>query len=79
MTRLARRLEALDLRPAQATVLMVIEAKPGITQSDIGKLLEIASANMATLAERLAERNLIDRQRMTVARRGCACPKLATG
>jgi len=44
---------------------MVIEAKPGIAQSDIRKLLEIASANMAPLAARLAERNLIDRERAT--------------
>jgi DNA-binding MarR family transcriptional regulator len=64
MARLAQRLEPLGLRPAEATVLMVIGANPGITQSEVGRLLEIASANMAPLTSRLGRRALIVRQRV---------------
>lgn len=61
MAGLAQRLEVFNLRPAESTVLMVIDANPGITQSEIGRLLDIASANMAPLASRLQERDLIVR------------------
>ena len=62
MARLARRFAAFDLRPAEATVLLVIDANPNITQSDIGRMLDIASANMAPLVSRLADRKLVERQ-----------------
>ncbi len=62
MARLAARLERLQLRPAEATVLLVIGANPGVKQSQIGRLLDIASANMAPLTARLADRGLILRQ-----------------
>jgi DNA-binding MarR family transcriptional regulator len=61
MATLAKRLGALSLRPTEATVLMVIEANPNITQSEIGRLLDIASANMAALVSRLEERDLVGR------------------
>ncbi len=62
MGRFAARLVGLDLRPAEASVLLVIGANPGATQSEIGRLLGIASANMAPLAARLVKRDLIVRQ-----------------
>ena len=62
MARLAVRLERFQLRPAEATVLLVIGANPGVKQSQIGRLLDIASANMAPLTARLAYRGLIIRQ-----------------
>ena len=62
MAKLAARLTTLDLRPSEATVLMVIDANPGVTQSEIGRLLDIARANMAPLTARLATRKLIVRQ-----------------
>ena len=64
MAKLAARLATLELRPAEATVLMVIGANPGVTQSEIGRLLDIATANMAPLAARLAGRELIVRERV---------------
>jgi DNA-binding MarR family transcriptional regulator len=64
MAALARRLGVLDLRPTEATVLMIIEANPGITQSEIGRMLDIASANMAPLASGLRGRELIVRERV---------------
>jgi DNA-binding MarR family transcriptional regulator len=62
MASLARRLKSLQLSPTEATVLTVIEANPNVKQSEIGRLLDIASANMAPLISRLAKRDLIDRQ-----------------
>jgi DNA-binding MarR family transcriptional regulator len=62
MARLAARLAKLDLRPSEATVLLVIAANPGIIQSEVGRLLGIASANMAPLVARLADRNLVTRE-----------------
>jgi DNA-binding MarR family transcriptional regulator len=62
MARLARRLKALHLSPTEAAVLTVIDANPNGKQSAIGRLLDIASANMAPLISRLAKRGLIDRQ-----------------
>ena len=62
MARLAARLSRLDLRPAEATVLLVIGASPGVIQSEVGRLLGIASANMAPLVARLADRELIVRE-----------------
>lgn len=61
MQRLARKLEALRLRPSDATVVLVIEANPDITQSEIGRLLDIASANMVPLMRRLEEQELVER------------------
>jgi DNA-binding MarR family transcriptional regulator len=62
MGNLAKRLKGLDLSPAEATVLNVIDANPNASQSDIGRLLDIASANMAPLVFRLADRNLVERR-----------------
>jgi DNA-binding MarR family transcriptional regulator len=62
MQKLARELAPLDLRPSDASVLVVIEANPNITQSEIGRMLEIAGANMAPLVSRLEKRELVERQ-----------------
>lgn len=62
MARFAARLSRLDLRPAEASVLLVIGANPGVIQSEVGKLLGIVSANMAPLVARLADRELIVRE-----------------
>lgn len=59
MADLSERLAKLDLRPADASTLILIGANPGITQSKIGAALGIQRANMAPLAARLTERGLI--------------------
>jgi DNA-binding MarR family transcriptional regulator len=60
--RLAQRLEPMQLRPAEAAVLLLIGANPGVTQSELGRALDIASANMAPLAMRLRRRALVVRE-----------------
>jgi DNA-binding MarR family transcriptional regulator len=62
MARLAKRLKTLHLNPTDATVLIVIDANPNAKQSEIGRLLDIARANMAPLISRIAARKLIERQ-----------------
>lgn len=62
MAGLAKRLAALDLRPTEATVIAVIEANANATPGDIGRLLDIATANMAPLVARLEARSLIARK-----------------
>lgn len=59
MAELVKALQPLELRPAEATVLIEIEANPGITQSDIGKILNIKRANMAPLVAGLIERGCV--------------------
>ena len=62
MTDLTQALSPLDLKPADASVLFVIAANPGITQSEVGKDLGILRANMAPLIGALLKRDLIERQ-----------------
>jgi len=62
MQKLSRELAPLDLRPSEASVLLVIDANSNITQSEIGLMLDIAGANMAPLIGRLEKRELLDRQ-----------------
>lgn len=61
MADLAEGLQPLRLRPAEATVLLRIAANPGITQSEVGRLLAIKRANMAPLIAGLEARGLLCR------------------
>jgi DNA-binding MarR family transcriptional regulator len=52
----------LELNPADASILFVINSRPGITQSDVGKQLGILRANMAPLIGTLVQRGFIERE-----------------
>lgn len=58
---LAERLGALDLRQADASVLLVIGTQPDITASALGRQLDIQRANMVPLLKRLEAAGLIER------------------
>lgn len=58
---LTPQLSKLNLRLAEASVLVAIEANPEIKQSEIGRMLGIASANMAPIVAKLDERGLLER------------------
>ena len=62
MADLAAELAPLELRPAEASILFVIAANPGSTQSGVGRTLGVARANMTPLIAGLAKRRLIARQ-----------------
>jgi DNA-binding MarR family transcriptional regulator len=51
----------LDMRLTETSILLVIDANPDITQSEIGRILTIQRANMVPLAALLGRRKLIRR------------------
>jgi DNA-binding MarR family transcriptional regulator len=53
---------ANDIRPAQYSVLVVIEANPGLSQSDIADLLGIERARLVRLLDRLERRGYTERR-----------------
>lgn len=61
MTDFASRLDEVDLRIIDATVLLLIEGRVDMTSSDIGKELDIQRANMVPLLTRLEGAGLIYR------------------
>lgn len=52
----------LGIRHPDAAVMMAIETNPGITQSAIGRMLNIQRSNMVPLVTRLSERGWIVRE-----------------
>lgn len=54
-------LEPLSLRPTDASMLVLIDANPGITQSALGQNLSVQRANMVPLVARLEESGHITR------------------
>lgn len=61
MADLEERLTSVGLRITEASVLLVIETNPDITQSEIGRVLSIQRANMAPLTTQLERSGLIQR------------------
>ena len=64
MAGLASSLAELDLRPVEASMLIVISANPGCKQAQIGRLLGIKAANMAPLIGSLLARGMIAKSQM---------------
>ena len=61
---LNRRLAPLGLRHAGVAMLMLIEAQPGITQSQAGRILDIQRANMVPFVARLEALGVLRRRRV---------------
>jgi DNA-binding MarR family transcriptional regulator len=61
---LNQRLRPLDLRHAEAACLLLIDETPGLTQSSIGRLLEIQRSNMVPFVLRLERRGLVMRRKV---------------
>jgi DNA-binding MarR family transcriptional regulator len=61
MAELGERLTQVGLKMADASVLMVIEANPAVTASQIGRTLDIRRANMVPLLKKLEDAGLIER------------------
>jgi DNA-binding MarR family transcriptional regulator len=55
-------LAPMDVRPAQYSVLLLIEANPGRSQAAIGQALDIERARLARLLHVLEERRWIERR-----------------
>lgn len=61
MADFAARLEPLGLKTVEATMLQIIRDNPGISQSALGRMLDIQRANMTPMAARLEARGLVRR------------------
>jgi DNA-binding MarR family transcriptional regulator len=61
LTELNERLAPFGVRHADVSLLLLIGANPGITQSQAGRVLDIQRANMVPLIARLEKRKLIER------------------
>src|SRR5882762_11942017 len=61
---LNRRLARLNLRHADVAMLMLIESSPGLTQSEVGSVLDIQRANMVPFVARLEGRGVLQRRQV---------------
>lgn len=61
MARLAAELERFELRISDATVLLLVADRTDMTSAEIGKELDIRSANMVPVLNRLEAAGLIER------------------
>lgn len=61
---LNERLATLGLRHADVALLMLVDARSGLTQSDAGRILDIQRANMVPFVTRLRRRGLVERRRV---------------
>ncbi|ACA17865.1 transcriptional regulator, MarR family [Methylobacterium sp. 4-46] len=62
MAELGQDLGRLGLTPTEASVLVLVAANPGVTQTEIGSELSIKRANMAPITARLDALGLVLRQ-----------------
>jgi DNA-binding MarR family transcriptional regulator len=69
----------LGLRPAQFSVLSVMDANPGRRQSEIAAALGIRQANLVGLIDELDRRGLAKRRRLPADRRSHALTLTAKG
>lgn len=67
-----RTLAPHDIRPAQFSVLVVIEANPGLSQADLADTLGIERARLVRLLDGLERRGLMRRETSPVDRRSHA-------
>lgn len=63
LARLNRIYQPLGLRFTDAAILLHISDNPGTSQSDVCRLLDMASANMVPIMSRLVQKTLVVRER----------------
>jgi len=61
MAEFASRMVVLGLRTSEATILQIVAENQGISQSALGRMLDIQRANMTPIAARLEARGLMRR------------------
>lgn len=64
LAELNQQLAPLGLRHADVALLILVDACPGLTQSEAGRLLDIQRANMVPFVGRLRRRGLVERRRV---------------
>jgi DNA-binding MarR family transcriptional regulator len=68
----AERLRALDLVPANAGILRIVQATEGISQQALGSELGVAPSRLVALIDDLEERGLVERRDQPSDRRSYA-------
>ena len=58
---LVRTLADLELRPTTTSIVLLVAANPGVTQSRIGQFLDIERANMVPMTAKLVQQGLLTR------------------
>jgi DNA-binding MarR family transcriptional regulator len=58
-----RTLKSLSISPAQYSVLLIIDANPGLSQAELGRTLNIERARLVRVLQRLDRRGLTRRLR----------------
>jgi DNA-binding MarR family transcriptional regulator len=74
-----RTLAPVNIRPAQYSVLIVIDANPGLTQMSLSQVLGIERAGLVRLLDGLEARSLVERRRPAGDRRSHALHLTAQG
>ena len=69
MTKFTRRMAKFELRPVEFTVLTLLKANPNISQKRLSVAISVSPPNLATLLDRLENRNLLVRQRNPMDKR----------
>lgn len=64
LAELNARLAPLGLRHADVALLMLVDACPGLSQSEAGRLLDVQRANMVPFVGRLHRQGLLKRRRV---------------
>jgi DNA-binding MarR family transcriptional regulator len=59
---LGKRLEDLSLTGMSLSVLLMIEANPGVSQSELARHMDVKRANMTPITAQFADRGLIERK-----------------
>lgn len=67
-----RSLESVDLRPAQFSVLLIIDRNPGLKQSQVSAVLGIQRTNFVAMVDELERRGLARREPVPNDRRSYA-------
>ncbi|MGE0744532.1 MAG: MarR family winged helix-turn-helix transcriptional regulator [Rhodospirillales bacterium] len=75
----SRTFAAVDLRPAQFSVLLVIQKNPGLKQSEVSAALGIQRTNFVALIDKLEKRGLVRREPVAGDRRAYALVLTAAG
>lgn len=65
MGRLHRHIAAHDLRATEASLILLIGERAGLTQSEAGRILGVKRANMVPLTARLEARGVLERLQLT--------------
>jgi DNA-binding MarR family transcriptional regulator len=75
----ARSMQGSDIRPGQFGVLVLIDANPGLNQSELGEAMGVDRSTVVAVIDRLQERGLVARRPVPNDRRSYALELTLSG